>query len=139
MKMIELTENVWDDGSGSLTWADRSTAQYPQRFDDPKLVLLQCSIQDVFQHGMRGYTLDLDDANGGKYAIDDRISKATSHFRNNNPMDPPMVGYNPRTESVDFVDGRHRSVVAHQFGADYIPMFVSVDGLNEFKQLVHTR
>jgi hypothetical protein len=138
MKLSDLREGIWDK-EPNLNWADESNAERANNFDSPNLVLLNCSIRDVFDHGPRGFTLDLDDPTGGKYKIGNRVEKAIAHFREGKPMDPPEVGYNSTTKTIDFGNGRHRCVAAHQFGAEYIPMFVSTDGLEEFKKLVHIR
>ena len=138
MKLKDLHEGLWDK-EPDINWATSSNAIRKQNFDDPNLVLLTCSIRDVFDNGLRAYSLDLDDPSGGSNAIGNRLEKAIAHIREGNPMDPPEVGYNPTLKKVDFTDGRHRCVAAYQFGAEYIPMFVAREGLEVFKQLVDTR
>jgi hypothetical protein len=54
-------------------------------------------------------------------------------------MDYPEIAYNSTLKTADYTNGRHRALAAYQLGHEYIPMFVSKYGLEEFKRLVRTR
>lgn len=125
--------------ANQLNWANASNAENPRNFTDLAYTLLLCNIEDVFFHGEAGFTLDLGSAHGGENAISNRIGNAICHFNQGEPMDPPEVGYNKAANTIDFTNGRHRAHAAHQFGHEYIPMFVSGDGLGEFKKRVRTK
>jgi hypothetical protein len=122
-----------------LNWATRDNAQRKINFDDKNLVVLNVNIKDVFDNGGRSFRLDLDDELGGRNAIKDRLPRAKEHFKRGGAMDLPEVGYNEATGTIDFTNGRHRTAAAYQMGYEYIPMFVSKDGLDEFKKLVRTK
>lgn len=130
MKLFELHD---------LNWATRDNAQYPPNFDDTNLTVLMVNVRDVFDSGGRSFKLDIDDEMGGRNAIKDRLPRAKDHFKRGGAMDYPEIGYNSATGTVDFTNGRHRAAAAYQMGHEYIPMFVSRDGLEEFKEVVRTR
>ena len=123
----------------NLNWAGVDNAQRPTNFNHEELVILNVHIQDVFDHMHSAFKLDLDDERGGKNAIGDRLSRAKNHFKGEHPMDLPEIGYNEWSGTIDFGNGRHRTAAAHQLGKEYIPMFVTIDGLDEFKKLVRTK
>jgi len=129
MKLMEL----------NLNWADSSNAERPHNFDSEDYTLLICNISDVFSHTDQDYRLDLDSNTGGSNAIGNRLDRATQHFQNGNPMDPPEVAYSVHTNNITFTNGRHRSLAAYQMGEEYIPMFVYSPTIEQFKKLVRTK
>lgn len=122
-----------------FNWATRDNAQYKQIFDSKDVVRLLCNIEDVINNMGSGFKLDLDSELGGDNGIGKRLPNAKKHFMSGGPMDLPEVGYNSWSGTVDFTNGRHRTVAAYQLGKEYIPMFVAKDGLDEFKKLVRTK
>ena len=131
MKLFEITKE--------LNWANAENAEKPFWFSNDKVVLLLCNIKDVMSHGKDDFTLDLNSPHGGENAIGDRVKTAIDHFNSGEPMDPPVVAYVISRGEIEVGDGRHRIVAAYQLGHEYIPMFVSLGGLKEFKKLVKTR
>jgi hypothetical protein len=130
MKLFELHE---------FNWATRDNAEYKQIFDSDDVVQLMCNIEDVVNNMHSEFKLDLDSELGGRNSIGERLPKAKNHFTSGGAMDLPEVGYNDWSGTVDFGNGRHRTVAAYQLGKRYIPMFVAKDGLDEFKKLVRTK
>ena len=128
MKLFEL----------NLNWADRDNANRPTNFDSDNLVMLRVNIEDVIKHMHSEFKLDLGDELGGKNSIGDRLPRAKEHFKAGGAMDLPEIGYSKWSKTIDFGNVRHRTVAAHQLGKKYIPMFVSIDGIDEFKKLVRT-
>ena len=131
MKLTELYEK--------LNLANSNTAKNKQIHKDDDFVLIHANIEDVFKHMASGFKLDLKSETGGKNAIKNRLLGAKKHFESGEPMDPPTVGYNEYSKTIDFTDGRHRTAAAYQLGEKYIPMFVYKDHLKSFKKLVKTK
>jgi len=99
---------------------------------------MNVNIEDMFKHMDSDYTFDVNDETGGANANAHRLDKAMKHFDANEPMDLPQVAFNPWNHTVEFVNGRHRSLAALKKGQQYIPMFVAKHGLDEFKKRVRT-
>lgn len=134
MKLKELQLN--EDG---LNWANKDNAQRPQNFDDKEQIILLVNIKDTFDNGPSGFNLDVDAEDGGSNAIKDRLPKAKEHFQSGKPMDYPEIGFNMSLKTVEYTNGRHRAVAAYQLGKEYVPMFVSKDGLSQLKKVVRTK
>lgn len=122
-----------------FNWATRDNAEYKQIFDSKDVVRLLCNIEDVIKNMHSGFKLDLHSKLGGDNGIGERLPNAKRHFELGGAMDLPEVGYNDWSGTVDFGNGRHRTVAAYQLGKRYIPMFVAKEGLDEFKKLVRTK
>ena len=122
-----------------LNWATKDNAQRPYNFDDKNYVILLVNIKDTFDKSHPGFALDPEDESGGPNAIKDRLPRAKEHFLKGEAMDYPEVAFNIATNTVDYTNGRHRAVAAYQLGKTYIPMFVSKDGLHQFKKNVRTK
>lgn len=134
MKLHDLKSN-----KPKLNWANRSNAQYNPVFDSNDVVLLNVNVEDVINNMSRDFRIELNAKDGDNNTIAARLSNAKEHFKSGAPMDYPEVGYNSWSRTVDFSNGRHRTVAAYQLGYRYIPMFVSKDGLEEFKKIVRIK
>jgi hypothetical protein len=130
MKLFELFI------SEQLSWATRDNAERPNNYDRDDYKLLTVNVADVFAHVDSEFALDLQSDTGGKNAIGNRLDRAKKHFSSGKPMDPPEVALNSRNNKIEFSNGRHRAVAAHQLGHKYIPMFVYTVGIDQFKKLV---
>lgn len=122
-----------------LNWANEDTAKRNYNYKSNNLVMLEVKIEDLMKHTFSNQKLDLNDPNGGENAKPIRIEKAKEHFLQGNPMDLPEVGCNDSGTAIGFTDGRHRTLAAYQLGADFIPMFVEKENLENFKKIVETR
>lgn len=122
-----------------LNWANENTAKRNYNYKSNNLVMLEVKIEDLMKHTFISQKLDLNDPNGGENAKPIRIEKAKEHFLQGNPMDLPEVGCNDSGTAIGFTDGRHRTLVAYQLGAEFIPMFVEKENLENFKKMVETR
>ncbi len=122
-----------------LNWATRDNAQYKPNYDSSSFELLNCNIRDVLSNMESDFALDPDDELGGKNHIGDRVPRAKAHWQAGQPMDYPSAGYSKYHNSIYIDNGRHRTVAAYQLGKEYIPMFVSTDGIDKFKEIVRTK
>ena len=119
-----------------LNWADKSDAIRSGNFDNNDLVLIQLHIVDVFSKCHREFALDVNSEDGGRNKIGNRLGWAKEHFSSGYPMDLPEIGYNKRSNTIDFDNGRHRTLAAYQLGSEYIPAFVAKDSIEAIKGLV---
>ena len=101
--------------------------------------MLEVKIEDLMKHTFSNQKLDLNDPSGGENSKPERIVKAKERFLQGNPMDLPEVGCNDSGTAIGFTDGRHRTLAAYQLGADFIPMFIEKENLENFKKMVETR
>ena len=122
-----------------LNWANEDNAKRNYNYKSNNLVMLEVKIEDLMKHTFSNQKLDLNDPNGGANAKPIRIEKAKEHFLQGNPMDLPEVGCNDSGTAIGFTDGRHRTLAAYQLGADFIPMFIEKENLENFKKMVETR
>ena len=131
--LFKLKEEV------ALNWANENNAKRNYNYKSNNLVMLEVKIEDLMKHTFNNQKLDLDNPNGGKNAKPERIQKAKEYFSQGNPMDLPEVGCNDSGTAIGFTDGRHRTLAAYQLGAEFIPMFVEKENLENFKKMVETR
>jgi hypothetical protein len=121
-----------------LNWATTNNSERPNNFSSDEYIILSVNITDVLNNMHVGFKLDIKDESGGINAISNRLSLAIEHFMAKKPMDYPEVGYSIHNKTIDFTNGRHRTLAAFKMGHDYIPMFVSKLNIKEFKSLIRT-
>ena len=119
-----------------LNWADKDSAIRFRNFENKDFVLIKLHIADVFSKCHRDFALDVNSEDGGENKIGNRLGFAKEHFTSGFPMDLPEIGYNTHWKTIDFDNGRHRTLAAYQLGEEYVPAFVSKDSVELIKQLV---
>jgi hypothetical protein len=63
----------------------------------------------------------------GHNEIGNRLDRAVKHFKDNQPMTPPLVSYNPHDKQhpVGITNGRHRIAAAIELNQKSIPIAVT--------------
>jgi hypothetical protein len=122
----------------TLNWATTNNSERPNNFSSDEYVLLNVNILDIINNMHVNFKLDLNDENGGANAIGKRLPLAIKHFLSKQPMDYPEIGYSSHSKTIDFTNGRHRTLAALKMGHEVIPMFVCKSDIKEFKALVRT-
>lgn len=128
MKLNDLYENRWaidQNADAAYGWVRGA-----MRRSSHKLVWI--NIADAFHHTTKGFEMALDDPSGGSNAIGNRIAKAHAFWDNGGYMNPSDITVHPGGR-IDWGDGRHRMVVAHQRGEQYAPVLMDNESFHNLK------
>ena len=110
-----------------IKWAIGKNASAAMR-SSKDYEVVHAPIDSVISRSERHIELDASNALGG------RVEGIKAHISRGGFLDPPRVSVNEGR--IEFSDGRHRTVAAHQLGAQSIPFSVDKTSVKAFKKLI---
>ncbi|MDB4725936.1 hypothetical protein OAF54_00775 [bacterium] len=142
---VQISTEI-DDGRAGLKWTndpDQMQGKGKSDFNDSTMTIVDLPIEGVMSLASKSQRISLDATvkSEDKYGnfIGDRVNRAKEFWADGGGMDPSEIGLGLGSQTSSFLDfgnGRHRLVAAHQLGATHAPFFVKKRELFRINELL---